>query len=174
MQSSYFFKYAFMKSKNGFIQYLFSYFVDTMNPDNEDCNFNIFEGERPDSPPILPQLFSESDSSDEITFPASDLFILSRCVKAFSWSVPVEPDLSLEKVLLACNALAESGNYENCPHFKQFLEDVALNVFDKLLCDKVGQNWEDIINVRLFLSLTTFSSIIFLDIVFLLFGYLLY
>ncbi|KAM3174245.1 hypothetical protein ACTXT7_010932 [Hymenolepis weldensis] len=121
-----------------------------MNPDNEDCNFDIIEAERPDSPPILPQLFSESDSSDEIAFPASDLLILSRCVKALSWSIPVEPDLSLEKVLLACNALAESGNYENCPHFKQFLEDVALNVFGKLLWDKVGQNWEDIINHYIF------------------------
>nr|CDS32213.1 ubiquitin carboxyl terminal hydrolase [Hymenolepis microstoma] len=110
----------------------------------------MIENVGPDSPPILQQLFNNPESLGEIDFPTNDLNILSKCVKAISWSVPVEPDRSLEKVLLACNALAESGDYINCPYFNQFFEDVAVNVFDKLLCDKAGQRWDDSTNHCIF------------------------
>ncbi|VDN95885.1 unnamed protein product [Rodentolepis nana] len=121
-----------------------------MNPDNENSNFDMIENVGPDSPPILQQLFSNSESLEEIDFPTNDLKILSKCVKAISWTVPVEPNRSLEKVLLACNALAENGEYNNCPYFKQFFEDIAVSVFEKLLCDKAGQLWDDLTNHYIF------------------------
>ncbi|KAM7542083.1 hypothetical protein Aperf_G00000000943 [Anoplocephala perfoliata] len=125
--------------------------LKTKNSDSENTDTDVSVSPTP----LFGHIFDEPDepepdSCNEPIFPIDSLNVVSTKLRALQWSIPVEPDGALEKVLLACNKLAELGGYESCPQFNQFFARDAVSLFTKLLDDAAGQNWDDMTNHYIF------------------------